>query len=90
MESAVGSWKDVFGRWPTEAPHRGVLVVDFGEQIPFAGFVASPGFLLVQRQTPDSMGARSVMLPYGVIQGLKIIDVIQPGGFKPLGFDGVL
>jgi hypothetical protein len=84
---AVSSWRDVFRRWPTEMPRRGVLVVAFGEQIPFSGFSASEAMLLLERQSPDSMGTRTILLPYDQVLGLKIVDVVKPRTFHSLGFD---
>ena len=81
------TWKDVFDRWPADMPRRGVLVVAFGEQVPFAGFSTSDAFLLAERQTPDSMGARTVLLPYDQIVALKIVDIVKMRLFQSLGFE---
>ena len=86
-KEATTSWRDIFGGWPAELPRRGVLVASFGEQMAFSNFAASEAFLLVERQSPDSAGARTVLLPYDHILGLKIVDVIKWGAFKSLGFD---
>ena len=83
----TGNWSGVFHRWATQTPRRGVLVVGFGEQIPFSGFSISEGFLLVERQSPDSMGTRTVMLPYDQIRALKIVDVVKGSVFQSFGFD---
>jgi hypothetical protein len=64
-----------------------VLVVAFGEQIVFSGFAASEAFLLLERQSPDSMGARMILLPYDKILGLKIVDVVKVKAFQSFGFD---
>jgi hypothetical protein len=84
---AVTAWGDVFRCWPAEVPRRGVLVVVFGEQICFSGFAASEAFLLVERQSPDSMGARMILLPYDKILGLKIVDVVKAKAFQSFGFE---
>jgi hypothetical protein len=84
---AINGWSDVFRRWPAEVPRRGVLVVAFGEQIPFSGFSASEAFLLLERQSPDSMGARTILLAYTAIAGLKIVDVVKTRAFHSFGFD---
>ena len=84
---SVSTWRDVFCRWPAEMPRRGVLVVAFGEQIPFSGFSTSEAFLLMERQSPDAMGARTILLPYDKILGLKIVDVVKTRAFQSFGFD---
>ena len=85
MESAV-SWRDCFKNWPTEVRRRGVVVTSFNEQIPFANFTTSETILLVERSAPDTVGARMVLIPYGEVTGLKIIDPIQPQELAPMGF----
>ena len=35
---------------------------------------------------PDTVGARMVLIPYGEVTGLKIIDPIQPQALAPMGF----
>ena len=85
--STVNTWTDVFRGWPAELPRRGVLIATFGEQIPFSGFSAAEAFLLVERQSPDTTGARMILLPYSNILGLKIVDVVKAKVFQPLGFE---
>ena len=85
--STVNTWLDLFRGWPAEMPRRGVLVVAFGEQIPFSGFSVGAAFLLIERQSPDTVGTRMILLPYDNILGLKIVDVVKPKAFQPLGFE---
>ncbi len=90
MDVSITGWKDFFMKWPSELPKRGVLVTEFNEQISFSGFMASEAFLLIQRKSPDSLGARMVLLPYEQISAMKIIDVIKAKAFKAMGFQGSL
>ncbi len=87
MESAE-AWRDCFRNWPADVRRRGVVVTSFGEQIPFAEFMTSDAILLAQRAAPDTVGARMVMVPYGDITGLKIIDPLRPQQLAPMGFTG--
>jgi hypothetical protein len=83
-------WKDWFRRWPADLPRSGVVVIISGEQIPFNGFLVGEEMLLLQRNTPDSVGARQVLLPYQQIDFLKITDVVSPKVFSAAGFAGKL
>ena len=87
---SMNGWKDFFCNWPAEIPRRGALVTSFDEQISFAGFLTSEAFLLVERQVPDTLGARMVVLPYENVLALKITDVIKPKLLQPFGFEGSL
>lgn len=46
--------------------------------------------MLLDRQTPDAVGARKVILPYSQIVGLKITDPIGADAFREVGFSGQL
>jgi hypothetical protein len=89
MEAAT-AWRDYFAAWPKDLPRRGVLVVTFGEQIPFEGFLTTDNLLLVERRTPDSIGARKVIVPFGQVQAIKLIDVVTVKALRAAGFAGEL
>ena len=80
------NWKDIFSVWPAEMARRGVMVTSFGEQIGFGSFSVGEGFLLLERQTPDAVGGRAIILPYEQILGLKITDVVKSKTFQAFGF----
>ena len=88
MDIPARGWKNFFSNWPAGVARRGVLVVAFGEQIPFAEFWMSETFLLIQRKTPDTLGARMLVLPYEQIAALKVVDVVKPKVFRSAGFEG--
>jgi hypothetical protein len=83
---AAEIWRKCFQEWPPELERRGVLITSFGEQIAFEGFATSTGMLLIERRSPDTVGARMVLVPYSGIAGLKIVDVVKPKVFQSLGF----
>jgi hypothetical protein len=83
---AAEIWRHCFQEWPAELERRGVLITSFGDQIPFEGFATSSEMLLVERRAPDTVGARMVLVPYGNIQGLKIVEVARLKAFQSLGF----
>jgi hypothetical protein len=82
------AWKDLFANWADELPRRGVLVTTFDEQILFSGFMTGESFLLIERNAPDTMGARQLIVPYANIAALKIVDVVKSKNFAKLGFEG--
>lgn len=79
-------WRSCFRQWPLEIERRGVLVTSFGEQIAFDGFATSDEMLLVERRTPDTVGARTVLIAYQNIQAVKIVDVVKAKAFSSMGF----
>ena len=85
-EDAAAVWQQCFNSWPAEVERRGVLVTSFDEQIPFESFAASPDMLLVERRSPDTLGARMVLIAYQEIKALKIVEVLKAKAFQSLGF----
>jgi hypothetical protein len=79
-------WRMLFETWPASLPRRGLLITTFGESIPFVGYLLSQGIVLLDRDKPDSVGARKVMIAYEAIAAIKITDVIDLERFQELGF----
>ena len=84
------SWKELFQAWPAEMPRRGVVITSWSEQIPFDGFLVNPAFLLISRQTPDSLGARFVIVPFENLTALKLTDVVKARLLQAFRFEGSL
>lgn len=85
METAE-AWRSLFENWPESIPRRGMLITSFQESIPFIGFLVSGSILLLERDKPDSLGARKVMVAYSAISAIKITDVIEMARFQVMGF----
>jgi hypothetical protein len=85
METAE-SWRGLFESWPESIPRQGMVVTTFQESIPFVNFMISGGILLLDRDKPDSLGARKVMLSYEAISAIKITSVIELARFQVMGF----
>lgn len=79
-------WRHVFQQWPPGVPYKGVVVTNYAEQIPFEGFQCTDELVLFDRPTPDTVGARRVILPYDHITAVKITAVTEQKSFEPLGF----
>jgi hypothetical protein len=86
MAAPDATWRTLLGRWPADAPRRGIIITLGNEQIPFHGFSLSDDFVCLERQTPDSLGGRTIVLPLAQIAGLKFTDVVKPKTIEALGF----
>lgn len=82
------SWRHCFQNWPKDVPPKGVVVTTLNEQIPFEGFLFSDALLLLERKTPDTSGARKVILSYESIAAVKLVDVMRSRAWESLGFSG--
>ena len=84
--NASESWRALFENWPSVIPREGLLVTTFQDQIPFRDFLVSGGVLLVERDKPDSMGARKVMIAYEAISAVKLSTPMELARFQVMGF----
>ena len=79
-------WRQIFDNWPRQLPRKGMAITTFNETIPFRDFIYSEGVILLDRDGPDSLGARKIMLPFAHISNIKFTDVIEFAQFEPMGF----
>lgn len=82
--------KKLFQNWPEGLAREGIVITAFDEQVPFSGFMCSDDSLLLQRKTPDSMGARMMILTFEQVVAVKIVEIVGGKPFRELGFSGVL
>ncbi len=85
----AATWRACFHAWPGNIPQRGVLVTTFDEQIPFASFMVADDLLFIERKNPDTLGTRSLIVPFNAISAVKIVDPIEPRQFRSFGFQPV-
>lgn len=85
MQSAEG-WRAVLENWPDSIPKQGIVVTTFQESIPFQNYLLSSGVVLFERDKPDSLGARKVMLSYEAISAIKLTDTLELARYQVLGF----
>lgn len=83
-------WQKTFLDWPASIPKRGVLTTVLGEHIPFKGFMTTEKMLLLERQNPDTLGSRFIVMEYGAVNCLKYIDPLKAENFAELGYVGKL
>ena len=80
------AWRNLFENWPESIPRQGVVVTTFGESINFINFLISGGLLLVERDKPDSVGARKVVLSYDSLSAVKLASTMELARFQVMGF----
>ncbi|HLA84453.1 MAG TPA: hypothetical protein VJL29_06640 [Thermoguttaceae bacterium] len=90
MSASESAWKTLFAEWPAELPRKGILVTTLNEPIPFNGFMIGDHFVVISRNAPDALGARTVLLPYESLFLLKMTDVIKSKAYQAAGFRGEL
>ena len=85
MDGSAAAWRTLFENWPGSVPRAG-QVIAFGESIPFKDFLIGEGVLLLDRERPDSSGARKVIVSFDAISGLKTSDTLELSRYQAFGF----
>ena len=78
-------WRSFFEQWPADLPRQG-MIVTAQESFGFSDFLLSRGTLLFERDRPDALGSRKVLLPYRYILSLKLSDPGPIDRYQTLGF----
>lgn len=89
MDRATNHWEAIFKSWPQGMQRRGLILTNFQETIAFVDYRLSPGVLLVERERPDSHGARKVMLTWDSILALKLTDPGDLSTYEQMGFAAI-
>ena len=84
------TWKHVFMNWPAGIQRRGVLLTTLNEAVPFKSFMVKDDLLMLERNNPDPLGARFVLLGYDAINCVKLVDPLKESVFTAAGFLGKL
>ena len=88
MRSETGqAWQSFFESWPPSLPQEGIVVTSFQETIPFSRFMIADGLLALERDKPDSIGSRKVILGFAAISAVKMTDTGDFGRFAQMGFN---
>ncbi len=84
--STVDTWRNLFQHWPAAMPKQGIVVTTFADQITFVNFLVSGTAVLLERDKPDTLGARKIILDYSAISALKLTDPGDIARYQVLGF----
>ena len=79
-------WRHLFAKWPAGFGRAGYLVTELGESVRFVDFACSAGVLLLQRDKPDTVGARKVCVTYDAISAVKLEDPGDLDRYAAMGF----
>ena len=89
MERTSSEWRAIFEQWPVDIERQGLILTVFEETVPFVDFRVSEGALLLQRDRPDSMGARKIIIAWDGISALKFTDPADLAIYERMGFRSV-
>ncbi|MCA8991248.1 MAG: hypothetical protein KDA69_07520 [Planctomycetaceae bacterium] len=80
------AWRSFFENWPSELPQNGIIITTFQESIPFVRFLIGEGTIAIERDRPDTIGARKVIIGFNAISAVKMTDTDDFSRFLQMGF----
>lgn len=85
MDSAF-AWQQLFENWPSHIARKGLVITTTGESISFSRFLVMDGILALERDRPDSLGARKVIISFSGITAVKMTDAGDFLELREMGF----
>ncbi|MCA9079305.1 MAG: hypothetical protein KDA58_02050 [Planctomycetaceae bacterium] len=79
-------WNEFFSGWPAGLPQAGIVITTYQENIPFIRFMLADGTIALERDRPDTIGARKVVLALSAIAAVKMTDTDSFDRFAQMGF----
>jgi len=79
------SWRALFENWPDAIPRQGIVITP-QESIPFINYLISGSLVILERDKPDTLGARKVIVSYDNIVALKLPSPLELVKFQVMGF----
>jgi hypothetical protein len=80
------AWQNFFENWPGTLPQHGIVITSFQETIPFVRFMITDGIIALERDRPDSIGGRKVVVAFSAISAVKMTDTGDFTRFADMGF----
>ena len=68
----TAAWYSVFTSWPPGLPKAGILVTSTQDTVPFVDFLIADQFVIVERDVPDSQGARKLVVALACLNAVKL------------------
>ncbi|TWU27494.1 hypothetical protein [Bythopirellula polymerisocia] len=87
-QSTAQQWQAFFQEWPASIPSRGIVTNSLNEQMPFKGFMLKGTMILLERNNPDAMGGRYILMNFSSIDSVKLVDPLKETDATAAGFVG--
>ncbi len=79
-------WQAFFTNWPAAIAQRGLIITSLNDSVPFKNFWLKDGLLLLERNNPDALGGRFILLSFEGISTVKFIDPLRESVIEAAGF----
>ncbi|MBX3426003.1 MAG: hypothetical protein KF688_10020 [Pirellulales bacterium] len=87
MPATNSPWRDFFMTWPANVPRAGIVVSTLNEQTPFKNFWIRGETLLLERNVPDALGGRFIVIGFDVINTFKFTSPLNAATIADAGFE---
>lgn len=85
----MNAMQQLFAEWPAAIERKGTVVTSWGDSVPFVDYMLNGDLLLLIRSQPDAHGTRRLILRVDDVQGIRIVEALDPMKFQAMGFQSV-
>lgn len=81
--------QQLFAEWPAAIERKGTVITSWGDAVPFVDYMMNGDLLLLIRSQPDAHGTRRLIMNMSDVQGIRIIEAVEPQRFQAMGFQSI-
>lgn len=83
------SMHQLFAEWPAAIERKGTVITSWGDSVPFVDYMLNGDLLLLIRSQPDAHGTRRLIMSINDVNGIRIMEAIDPHRFQAMGFQPI-
>ncbi|REJ72280.1 MAG: hypothetical protein DWQ45_05440 [Planctomycetota bacterium] len=80
-------WRAMFENWPADMPRRAIVSTATQDGIALTDFRIAGNLLMMERDRPDSLGSRKVVVAFEAITSVRFTDTGELSRFSAMGFE---
>lgn len=85
----MNAMQQLFAEWPAAIERKGTIITSWGDAVPFIDYMLNGDLLLLIRAQPDAHGTRRLIMYLKDVQGIRIVEALDPLKFQAMGFQPV-
>lgn len=85
----MNAMQQLFAEWPAAIERKGTVITSWGDSVPFVDYMVNGEMLLLIRSQPDAHGTRRLIMRIDDVQGVRILEALDPLKFQAMGFQSL-
>lgn len=87
--TSMNSMQQLLAEWPAAIERKGTIITSWGDSVPFVDYMLNGDLLLLIRSQPDAHGTRRLIMNLKDVNGIRIVEAIDPTRFQAMGFQSI-